>query len=62
MDGIPAQIKPAAGMLLSFEAEAGEHEIDMRYVPAGMFAGTVISVAAFLLFCLGVAKLKIKCG
>ena len=54
VDGIPAETRPAAGMLLSFEAKAGDHDIEMRYIPRGMYAGTAISVAAFLLFGIGI--------
>ena len=61
VDGKPAEIKPAAGMLLSFEAGVGDHEIDMRYIPKGMYAGTVISVAALILFGLGIVCLKQSC-
>gem|GEM_PF-1116316 len=55
VDGAAVRIRPAAGMLLSFEAEVGEHEIEMTYVPKGMYAGIALSIFSFILFCLGAA-------
>lgn len=49
------RIKPqiAAGMLLSFDAGAGDHEIDMRYIPKGAYAGLLLSIIAVSIsFCI----------
>ncbi len=55
-DGKRIETRSAAGMLLSFDPGTGDHGIEMRYVPAGKYAGLAVSliaalIMAGLLFC-----------
>ncbi|MBO6138097.1 MAG: YfhO family protein [Lachnospiraceae bacterium] len=60
VDGKRAETVPAAGMLLSFAPGTGEHEIDMRYIPKGMYAGNILSIVAFLILCFLAVKRKFR--
>ena len=63
IDGVKTEPEKAFGALLSVPAAPGEHTIEMRYVPEGLVAGSVISVLT-LLVCLGLTffggTIKIK--
>lgn len=44
VDGEPAQIRAAFGVLLAIDAEPGEHTFELRYIPPGLYAGIGISL------------------
>ena len=48
VDDKKIEINRAAGMLLSFNADKGRHNIEMRYIPKGSFAGNTISLVVLL--------------
>ncbi len=56
VDGKKTEPEKAAGILLSFDAPPGEHDIEMKYLPQGSIAGRVISVFALLLLFMMVYK------
>ena len=49
VDGKKTEIKRAAGMLISIDAEMGSHHIRMKYTPPGRNAGIMISIITLLL-------------
>ncbi|MCR4590559.1 MAG: YfhO family protein [Lachnospiraceae bacterium] len=49
VDGVKAEQKKAAGILMSFDAAPGEHNIEMKYCPTGSIAGKIISIFAFFI-------------
>ena len=60
VDGKKAENKKAAGILLSFDAPPGEHEIEMKYLPEGAAVGRIVSLAALLLLIFGAVYKKSK--
>jgi len=44
VDGTRVEAKRAVGILMSFDADPGKHEIEMRYKPAGSIPGMIISL------------------
>ena len=46
VDGQKTFAEPAAGMLLSFDAAAGEHRVELWYIPKGRTLGRIISLCA----------------
>lgn len=44
IDGEPAQTHSAFGVLLAVDAEPGEHTVELRYTPPGLYAGIGISL------------------
>ena len=51
LDGEDTEPELFGGTLISFDLEAGEHTIEMHYVPHGQNAGvaiSIVSVAAFI--------------
>ena len=49
MDGVKAEEKKAAGILMSFDAAPGEHDIEMKYSPEGSVPGRIISLASLFI-------------
>ncbi|MCR4892858.1 MAG: YfhO family protein [Lachnospiraceae bacterium] len=49
VDGERVETKPAVGMLLSFDAHPGSHELELVYSPEGETAGRIMSLLALLL-------------
>lgn len=45
IDGAPAQVQAAAGMLLAVELPAGDHTLTLRYTQPGAAAGLALSAA-----------------
>ena len=54
LDGETAQTQEVQDCLMAVPVTAGAHELDMRYVPAGLIPGGIISAAALAL-CLGLS-------
>lgn len=52
VDGVKTDTKRAAGILMSFDAEPGEHEIEMRYRPAGTILGVIFTLLAVIILIL----------
>ena len=46
VDGKKQEILPAMGAFLSFNTEAGEHEVILKYIPYGLVPGIAISLAS----------------
>lgn len=46
MDGKKQETLPAMGAFLSFNTEAGEHEVVLKYIPYGLVPGIAISLAS----------------
>ncbi len=44
VDGEPAALQPALGVLSAVDLSAGQHTVELRYVPRGLTAGAVISL------------------
>lgn len=60
-DGEMIKPEPAVELLLGMSIPAGRHEVEMKYVPHGTFAGTVVSLAGIALFVAGiVSERKLK--
>ena len=49
VDGVKAEQKKAAGILMSFDAAPGEHDIEMKYSPEGSVPGRIISLASLFI-------------
>ncbi len=60
VDGKKTENKRAAGILLSFDASPGEHEIEMKYLPEGAAAGRIVSAVTLLLLIFGAVYKKSK--
>ncbi len=58
IDGKKVEIKKALGSLLAIETTAGEHTIEMRYMPKCYVAGFIISAVGILSFA-GIIALEI---
>ena len=52
VDGKDAEKVKVLNSMLGVELEAGEHEIELSYVPDGFYPGLIISFSALLLLCL----------
>lgn len=52
VDGERVDITPVANALVAFKLSAGEHQIEMRYIPKGFIKGIIITSVAVLLFVL----------
>ena len=58
VDGKAAEILTALDTLIAIELEAGEHTVELRFTPPGLYAGLGITLAALLIFAV-LAKKKI---
>ena len=52
VDGEEVEITPVGDAMLAFRLTAGEHTVDLRYMPEGFVTGIVVSVAGLLIFIL----------
>lgn len=59
VDGQPAEIVTALDTLIALELEPGEHIVELRFTPPGLYAGLAISASALLLFILLIKRKKI---
>jgi len=50
INGEEAEPELFGGSLMAFEMEAGEYELSMHYVPAGKYAGIVVSAVSVAIF------------
>ena len=50
INGEEAERTTFGGCLMAFDLEPGEYYIEMRYVPAGLWMGVLVSVVSILLF------------
>ncbi|MCR5236984.1 MAG: YfhO family protein, partial [Lachnospiraceae bacterium] len=48
-DGERIEPRPAVELLLGMEVPAGKHEIEMRYIPHGTFAGLSVSIIGIVM-------------
>ncbi len=49
VDGKKTENKTAVGILLSFDTTPGDHEIEMKYLPEGTFAGWIITLLTLIM-------------
>jgi uncharacterized membrane protein YfhO len=64
VNGKPAQTAEAAGMFLAVQLQAGQNRVEVQYLPPGLAAGAVCSMAGFaaaLLFLRLLKKKGTKC-
>lgn len=54
VDGIKTEAKVAYGMMTAVPLNLGRHIVELKYVPGGLAAGTVISIIAIAIFILSV--------
>ena len=54
VDGIKTEAKVAYGMMTAVPLNLGRHVVELKYVPGGLAAGTVISIMAIAIFILSV--------
>ncbi len=59
VDGKKVENKKALGMLLSFDASPGEHEIEMKYLPVGTVVGRIVSIVTLMILLLGCFKSRV---
>ncbi len=59
-DGTKIPTRRAMGMLMGMEIPAGNHTIEMKYVPRGTLPGAVASFIGLVLFAVGLISLKRK--
>ena len=59
VDGQPAEIVTALDTLIALELEPGEHIVELRFTPPGLYAGLAISASALLLFILLIKRKRI---
>ncbi len=52
VDGKEVEITPVSKTFCAFELEEGEHTIELRFTPEGMYAGLAVSLAGILAFAL----------
>lgn len=50
VDGKETEITPVGNALLAFELSAGEHQIELKYMPEGFIPGLLCTVLALLIF------------
>ena len=50
VDGVEQPVFRCGGMYMGMQLEAGEHDIEMRYITPGLIPGAAVSCAALLLF------------
>lgn len=60
VDGNRVKTDKALGALLSIEAQDGDHDIDMKYVCEGTYAGIIISVLSLAALCIYLVRPKGK--
>lgn len=59
VDGEEVEITPVGDSLIAFELTAGEHEIELKFTPVGLYAGIGISALGLVLFViLGIVSIK----
>lgn len=58
VDGAPAELCPALGVLAALELPAGEHVVELEYVPPGAHIGLGISAASLLALALYLARCR----
>jgi len=59
VDGESAEILTALDTLIALELTPGEHSVELRFTPPGLYAGLVISLAAMLIFVILLRNKKI---
>lgn len=61
VDGEEVEITPVAKTFCAFELSAGEHEIEFRFTPEGMYEGISISLAGVAMFAaVGILSVKYR--
>ena len=60
VDGKPAEYSQVLGIFMAAEIPQGSHNFELRYIPKGLTAGCVISVAASAIAVLWFLKEKKK--
>ena len=61
VDGKETEITPVGNALVAFKVNAGEHHIELRYMPEGFIVGLICSILALLIFiamCIIIPKRK----
>lgn len=59
VDGEKVEITPIANALVAFELEAGEHTIELKYLPKGFIKGAILTTVGLLAF-VGIIVLDVK--
>ena len=59
VDGEPVEILTALDTLIALELTRGEHSVELRFTPPGLYAGLGISLGALLIFVILIKKKKI---
>ena len=60
VDGNKVETEEVLGALLSVKAQGGEHDIDMKYVGEGTYAGIFISLISLAVLCIYLLRAKGK--
>lgn len=58
VDGAPAELRPALGVLAALELPAGAHVVELEYVPPGAYLGLGITAASLLALTLYLARCR----
>ncbi len=61
VDGEPVNITPVGGCMLAFELPAGEHTIELTYVPNGFVPGLIVSILSLGAFVLAIVLHRRYC-
>ncbi len=48
VDGEKTELKPALGVLSAVELSSGEHTVELRYIPHGLYLGTALTLISLL--------------
>ena len=63
VDGKEVEITPIADTLVAFELEEGEHTLELKFTPCGIYLGyavTAVGLLAFIVLCVAVAAYRKK--